>query len=429
MYIAENTLGRGTSIACGLIAAVTALACAPTPASAQWKQWGGPQQDFKVECDGLADEWPDEGPKKLWSQKLGQGYSAIVVDGDRLFTMYREEDQEVVLCLDAKTGKKIWDFKYAAPIKEGHAAEFGTGPRATPLVFDKRVYTIGVSGHMHCLARKTGKKIWAHNLWEEYDGTVLNHGYSSSPFGYKNLVIVMVGGKGHSLVAFDKKTGKLAWKRHDFINSYSTPKLINVDGEDQLLCFMATELVAIDPVKGALKWSFPHQNQWKQNVTLPIWDDKEHLLFITSSPQAGSKGLKLTKSGKKTEVSEVWANKRVGVHHSNAIQVGDTIYTSAAQRGPGLFYAVDLKTGEVKWKERGFAKANCIYADGKLIILDEDGNLGLVDPSPEKFKIIAQVPLLSKVSWTVPTLVGTTLYVRDQNEIVALDLGDSGSES
>ncbi len=424
----KMALHPGVTVMGGFALMLSIVAIPASPAAAQWPQWGGPHQDFKAEGKGLADEWPDEGPRKLWTQKLGEGYSAIVADGNDLLTMFREENQEVVVCLNAKTGKKVWEYKYDAPVHEGHVAQFGNGPRSTPLVYDKRVYTIGVAGMMHCLSRKTGKVVWSHDLWKEFDGTILNHGYSSSPFGYKNLIITMVGGKAHSIVAFDKKTGKVVWKRHDFGNSYSTPKLITVDGEEQLLCFMAGEIAAISPQTGKLLWSQKHENQWKQNISLPIWDEKDHLLFI-SSAGPGSKGLKLSHKGKKTDVEEAWNNKRVGIHHTNAIQIGDCVYTSTGGMGaPGLFYAVDIKTGKTKWKERGFSKANAIYADGKLIILDEDGNLGLIDPSPEKFKIIAQVPLLSKVSWTVPTLVGTTLFVRDQNEILALDLSKNGSE-
>jgi outer membrane protein assembly factor BamB len=269
--------------------------------------------------------------------------------------------------------------------------------------------------------------VWKHDLWKEFDGTVLNHGYSSSPIAYKNTVIAMVGGKGHSLVAFDKKSGDVVWKKHDFVNSYSTPKLINIDGKDQLVCFMANEVTGIDPTRGELLWSFPHTNQWKQNVCMPIYDEKDNILFI-SSATTGTKGLNLNKKGDKWSAEEAWANKKVGIHHSNAVRVGDYVYLSTnSGNGPGLFYALNMKTGEVAWRERGFSKATCLYADGKFILLDEDGNLGLTVCTPEKFSIKAQAPMLSRSSWTVPTLVGDKLFVRDRKHIMALDLSTSSS--
>lgn len=391
-------------------------------ARAQWPQWGGAHQDFKAECKGLADKWPDEGPRKVWSRDLGDGYSGIIADAGILYTMYRNgDDQEVVIALDAETGKTKWEHQYDAPPKPGHVTEFGTGPRATPTLDGERLYTIGVAGHMHCLDRKNGKVHWSHQLWDEYKGTFLMHGYSSSPYIYKNLVITLVGGEGHAVVAFDKLTGKEVWKMHDFGNSYATPKLIRVDGEDQLACFMGSEIIGIEPMTGDLKWRFEHKNQWSQNICPPIYDN-DHMLFISSPEPACSKGLRLTRKGDKTQVEEVWMNRKVRVHHSNAVRVGDSVYCSSGD-GPGLFFAVDAKSGDLKWRKRGFAKSTVLYADGKFILLDEDGKLGLVRATPEDFDILAQAQVLERVSWTVPTLIGTRLYLRDKKHMIALELG------
>jgi outer membrane protein assembly factor BamB len=434
----SRDLAAGKVLSLNAAAACLALASmliSGAAARGQWEQWGGPNQDFKVESAKLADEWPDKGPKKLWSKTLGEGYSAILVNDGMLYTMYRTKakgkgdtakpGRETVVALKASNGKVAWKHSYEAVVGPGHAKEFGVGPRATPLVDGGRLYTIGVTGVMHCLNKKDGKVIWSHNLLKDFGGSVLPHGYSSSPVVYGDLVIALVGGPGHAVMAFNKADGEVVWQKHDYMNSYSTPKLIRVDGEDQVVCFMADELVGLDPKTGDQKWRVPHQNQWKQNITLPIWDEKAHLLFITSSPdpRGGGRGLRLTRKEGKTEVEQVWANKKVAIHHSNAVQVGDYVYTSSGGRGPGLFYAVNILTGEIAWKERGFSKANCVYADGRFIILDEDGNLGMAVCTPEGFEIKASVPLLKKSSWTVPTLVGKVLYVRDQKKIMALDLG------
>lgn len=420
---------RANSLAAAAL--IAAWAGLSAPASAQWLQWGGPNQDFKVSGGSIAKEWPDEGPKQLWSHSLGEGYSAIVVDDGVLYTMYRtkekdrKERKEVVVAMNAKDGKVLWEDKYESPVAKGHVVEFGSGPRATPLVFGNDIVAIGVSGKMHCYNRKTGKQQWSHDLWEEFGGTFLNHGYSSSPIAYKDNVIALVGGKGNAIMAFDRKTGDVAWKKHDFDNSYSTPKIIKVDGKDQMVCFMAKQVVGINPENGELLWEFHHENQWKQNITLPIWDEDEHSLFITSPGGGGSKCLKLASDGGKYSVEESWQNDRLGVHHTTAIRVDNTIYTSSGggQGGPSFLYALNAKNGKVVWKERGFSKANLLYADGRFIILDEDGNLALAECSPEGLKIISSTPLLKKVAWTIPTLVGKTLFVRDQDKILALDLG------
>lgn len=396
------------------------------PVHAQWDQWGGPNQDFKVKTKGLAMHWPAEGPKKLWSHDIGEGYAGIVVEKGRLYTMCRRGDQEVILALKEDTGEKLWECAYDSPIHPKHVKEFNAGPRGTPVYADGRLYAIGCSGKMHCVNAVTGKIIWKHDLWEEFKGTFLNHGYSSSPFVYKGLVITLVGGEGHGIVAFDAKTGKVAWQKHDFDNSYATPKLIDLDGQEQLVCFMANEVIGINPETGKLYWRFEHSNQYKQNISMPVWG-KDHILFISSPGDAGSRGLELTKKGKRTTVKEMWNNPKVSIHHTNAIRIGDYVYTSSGGRGgaggPGLLYAVNVKTGELAWRERGFAKANCLYADGLLIILDEDGNLGLATATPELLEVRCKAQILGSRSWTVPTLVGHKLFLRDSKNIVALDLG------
>ena len=387
-------------------------------AGAQWSQWGGPNQDFKCDSKGLTDAWPQKGPKRLWKKKLGEGYSGIVVDDGRLYTMYRGDDKEVVTALDADTGKSIWRHKYEIVVPEKHVTDFGSGPRGAPLVYKGRVFSIGMSGIMHCLSKKSGEVRWKHDLMKEFDGTFLNHGYSSSPIGYKNLVIATVGGEGSSIIAFDGKSGSVVWQKHDFGNSYSTPKIIKVDGKDQLICFMANEVVGLDPKSGELEWRFEQTNRWKQNICMPVWGE-DNILFITST-QAGSHGLKLTRDGDKTNVETLWSNKKVGVHHSNAIRVGDYVYTSTGD--PGLIHAVNVKTGEEKWRERGFGKATMLYADGKFIILDENGDLGLIEVTPEGMNVLARATVLKSKAWTIPTLVGKRLYLRDQESIIALDM-------
>ena len=384
-----------------------------------WTQWGGPAQDFQSDSPKLAAEWPESGPKQLWSRELGAGYSGILIEDGKLYTMYRVDDQEAVVVLDAKTGKTIWEQRYDSSPEEGHVTQYGEGPRATPLIVGDRLYAIGVAGRMHCLKKSDGSVIWSQDLWgEELGGNVLQHGYSSSPVFYKNTVIVLVGGEGASVVALDAKNGKIKWKALDFKNSYSTPRLLDVDGEQQIVAFMDKEMIGVDPSNGDLKWSFPHDGA---NVSMPVMADKNHLFL--SSPGAGAKGLKLTNRDGKTEVEEVWSTRKINFYHVTSVLQGDWVYGSTGTRAPAFMAAVNIRTGEIAWRERGYGKANVVAADGKLIILDEDGQLCLTTASPEGLTLHSRTKILEPVTWTVPTIVGKTMYVRDSKSILALDLG------
>lgn len=390
--------------------------------SSDWAQWGGPHRNFTSEAQGLATNWPATGPRRIWQRELGEGYSAIAVERGMLFTMYRKGENEVVVALDAATGKTAWEYSYAAPFSPDYDMSNGPGPHATPLVTGNFVFASGATGKLHCLDKKSGKVLWSHDLLTEFHGTLRVNGYSCSPIAYKDKVVMLVGGPSSSLVAFNQKDGSVAWKKHDFRNSTSSPILINVDGQDQLVAFMYGEVVGVDPGNGDLLWSHAHPVDFGLNTSTPVWGP-DNLLFISSGYNGGSRVIKLTRAGNKTTVEELWAHGLMRVHFTNAIRVDDFVYGSSGDFGPAPFTAVNVKTGKVQWRNRSFPRASFLFADNRFIILDEDGNLSLATPTPEGLTMTSKVALLSNNSWTAPSLAGTRLYLRDRKNIMALELG------
>lgn len=401
------------------------LSTAKTAALAQssdWTQWGGPHRNFKSETKGLATTWPSTGPRRLWQRELGEGYSAISVERGMLFTMYRKGENEIVIALDAATGKTVWEYSYSAPFSPDYDMSNGPGPHATPLVSGDMVFTSGATGKLHSLDKKSGKVLWSHDLLSEFHGTLRVNGYSCSPVAYKDKVVMMVGGPSSSLVAFNRKDGSVAWKKHDFKNSTSSPIIVSVDGQDQLVAFMFGEIVGVDPNNGNLLWSHAHAVEYGLNTSTPVWGP-DNLLFMSSGYDGGSRVLKLSRAGDKTIVEELWANRLMRIHFTNAIRLGDVIYGSSGDFGPAPFTAVNVKTGNVLWRHRSFPRASFLFADGRFIILDEDGHLLLATATPEGLTVTSKAELLSDQSWTVPSLSGTRLYLRDRKNIIAVELG------
>ncbi len=390
--------------------------------SLEWPQFGGPRGNFTSDTTGLASSWPATGPKKLWSRHLGDGYSAISVDGNAIYTMYRDLNNEIVLAAEADTGKTIWEYRYDAHFRPDMGMENGTGPHATPLVTENGVYAIGILANLICLNKKTGNLVWSHNLYSEFNATTQDRGYAPSPIAWHDLVIMKVGGQGHSFVAFNQKTGAVAWRTtQKFDNAPATAVLINVDGQDQLVAPMHDEVVGIDPSNGWVLWSFPHSTSWGLNISMPVWGP-DHLLFISSAYNGGSAAVRLTRQGDKTVPTEVWSSNRVRVHFSTVVRVGDYVYGSSGDFGPAPLTAVDVKTGKIAWQDRTFPKASFVYADGKFVVVDEDGNLALADFTPQGLKVLSKVALLHSNAWTAPSMAGTRLYLRDRSTMMALDL-------
>jgi outer membrane protein assembly factor BamB len=398
--------------------------------SQQWAQWGGPDRNFKSESQGLATSWPSGGPHQIWSRDLGEGHSSIIVDGNRLYTMYRpagllskikRSEEEVVIAIDANTGKTIWEHRYPAPTA-GLDFEYGAGPHATPLVVGNRIFTSGTNKQIHALDKQTGKVIWFHDLVKEFGAKPSGRGYTCSPIAYKNTVIVTAGGSEQSVMAFNQQDGKVAWKNQSFSLSPASPILINLEGQEQLVVFGGDEIVGLDPNNGGLLWSHPHKTEWGLNISTPVWGN-DNLLFISSAYNSGSRLLQLAKTGGKTMVKELWFTNKMRVHIGTVIRIDDHVYGSSGDFGPAFITAVNLKTGKVAWQERGFARATFLYADGKFILLAEDGTLALATMTPTGMNVHAKAEVLNSIAWTVPTLVGTRLYLRDRKTMMALELG------
>jgi outer membrane protein assembly factor BamB len=400
-------------------------------AGGDWIQWGGPNRNFTADSTGLAQSWPASGPKKLWSRALGEGHSSILIEGGRLYTMYRpaglmsyvrRSQEEVVAALDAASGTAIWEYRYPAPT-DGLDFSQGAGPHSTPLIVGNRLFATSTRRELFALDKSTGKLLWSHDFVKEYGAPPLDRGYTCSPIAYNGRVIVTVGGPNQAVAAFDQQSGALVWKSGSSDLSPASPVFIDVDGQQQLLIFGGDRIVGMNPADGQTLWSHPHKTDWGLNISTPVWSPSDHLLFVSSAYSSGSRVLELHQAAGKTTVAEKWYSNRMRVHIGTVIRIGNHVYGSSGDFGPSFLTAVDVTTGKIAWQDRSFSRAQLLYADGKMILLDEDGNLGLATVSPQGIRVLARASVLEHTSWTPPTLSGTTLYVRDRKNIAAFSLG------
>jgi outer membrane protein assembly factor BamB len=389
-----------------------------TLADGRWLEWGGPGRDFHVAGETVA-AWPAGGPKKLWSRPLGDGYSAILADGPTLYTVFRREKQNVATALDAATGRTIWERPFDATPLPDMFLSYGSGPNATPLLVNGRLFVVTFTGTLAALDPKSGAVLWTQELWKTHGGTFRDVGYSSSPLAYRDWLILPVGGAGKGVFAFRQSDGGVAWKRTDFENAMSSPLLVRVDGEEQVVLFMVDHVIGLNPLNGDLVWSHPHKTEYAVNSSTPVWSPETGTLVISSAYGTGARALKLTHAGPKTVVTELWANTRFRVHHGNMLRIGEYVYGSSGDFGPAPMTAVHIPTGTVAWQDRHFPKSTMLYADGKAIVLDEDGRLALATLSPTGMTVLGEASVLTKTAWTVPTLAGGRLFVRDRATVAA----------
>jgi outer membrane protein assembly factor BamB len=401
-----------------------AVVCVSSGAEAQWTQFGGPTRDFKSPETGLLDSWPADGPSMIWEVEHEGGHASILVDGDALFSMFKDGDKnEVLRSINRADGTTRWEFKYTVPsVPDKVMLNFGLGPNATPIISGDQICSISFLGQLHCLNKNDGTLLWSHDLVRDYGAKVHTFGYSISPLAYQGGVIVGVGSERHGLIAFDRSTGEPVWKSPPIDVSYASPMLIDVGDQTQLLLFGSVELVALDPQNGEILWRFPHLNLNKNNCSMPLWGDDQRLI-IGSHSDGGASALTLElrrRSGRAlTHVHEAWHTDEIVFFHTSAIRVGDHIYTTSGTSPPNDLIAFDVTTGKVAWREPGYSKANLLLADGKMFMMTEDGTVSLARMTPEGMTVISSFKPLVETAWAPPTIADGVLYVRDEKSVKA----------
>jgi outer membrane protein assembly factor BamB len=384
----------------------------------EWPQWRGLNRDGISNETGLLKTWPAEGPKVVWKAPVGDGYSAVSVSGGRLFTMDAKDKDEFVVCLDAATGKEIWRYRSDGNFENDQ----GNGPRGTPTVDGKIVYTLGAQAKLAALDTETGKKIWDKDLQKDLGAKLPIWGVSSSPLVEGELLIVPVGGsEQNAVVAFDKKSGNVVWKSETDEPGYSSPIAINAAGVRQIVTFSGTFLLSLSPKDGKLLWKYPWKTDWFVNAATPIFipDDK---LFISTSYDHGAALLKIQQASGRFTVQEVWLSKGMKNHFNSSILYEGHLYGF----DNATLKCLDASTGEEKWRKTGYGKGSLILADGNLIVLSERGQLVLVSASPAEYKENGNAQVLQGKCWTHPSLSAGKLYLRNQKELICLDLASKG---
>ncbi|HSR67250.1 MAG TPA: PQQ-binding-like beta-propeller repeat protein [Acidobacteriota bacterium] len=392
-------------------------------ASYDWTQWGGPDRNFLLPQAGpLATEWPEEGPKVLWSRPLGDdGFSSILFEDGRLYTMHRDGDRDVVVGLDAATGGTIWETAYESPTAEDMILDFGPGPISTPLIAGDRIYTVSSTVKFHCLDKKDGKILWSHDLREEMQASHMGRGYGPSPIAYQDLVILGLGGQEQAVVAFDQESGELRWKSGSFPPSYSSPILVDFGGREMLIISMGTARAGLDPSNGEVIWEMDTPKVVGPMMSTQHFGD-DHILFGSMAYGGGSRAIQLKKEGDQFSAEELWYSRRTRIMYTTYVRIGDHVYGSSGDFGPAFLQCLNIHDGKVLWRERGFSRAHLVLVGEHVLILDEDGDLAITTASPQGLTVHSQANVLERTAWTPPTVIGSTVYLRNRKEIKALDL-------
>lgn len=379
-----------------------------------WPQFRGPGRDGISNETNLLSKWSEDGPEVLWRRALGHGFSGISVVERRLFTMYSDGSDEWLTAIDTASGRRLWRVH----VDSNFSNDQGDGPRATPTVASGVVYALSAKGRLLAAAMDSGEELWKKDLKVEVGAKVPTWGVSTSPLVEGNLLILDAGGRpGASLVALDRMTGDLVWKSGSDKAGYAAPIAIEVGGKRQILSFSGSRLSAVTPSTGEILWTKKWKTSWDVNAATPIFVPPDRV-FVASGYDTGAALLRVTSTDTDTRAEEVWRTRAMKNQFSSSVYVDGYIYGF----DNSTLKSIDAATGEDTWKERpGLGHGSLFYADGKLVILGERGTLLLIDADPSEFKELARARIFNSKCWTVPTLSGGRLFLRDETELLALD--------
>lgn len=401
---------------------ISALVMVTSLMAADWPQFMGPNCDGSSSETGLMREWPTGGPKVVWTIPVGKGYGGASIHKGEVFMLDRLEQKEDVLrCIELKTGKEKWTAAYEAPGNIDH-----DGSRSTPAVTDSMVYTIGPFGHFTCVDRKTGKQVWQKNLLAEYGSKRPNWAVAQSPLLYGKNVIVAPQSDRVGVVAVDQVTGEERWRSGPVGPlAYASPRIVSIDGFDHVVAVSTRGVAAVAAIDGRALWEYEH----KCKIPVPnVSVLGPGRLFVTGGYNSGSAVIQVGREGDGWTVREIARIPEIGGHVHPALVFKDHAYVlcNTNERNDGMVcFDTD---GKMLWQTKRdpyLCKGGSILTGDRLIyVMDgRTGELHIVEPSPESFKSLGKVKVLDgREIWGPLALADGHLIIRDQAQVKCLDI-------
>jgi outer membrane protein assembly factor BamB len=387
----------------------------PIDSSFHHTQFLGSERDGTVRGVRLARDWQARPPRELWRRALGAGWSGFAVDRGIAVTQEQRGEREWVTGYDLRTGVPIWAH---GDVTRHEDPMGGPGPRATPTIADGIVYALGGTGLLNALDLATGARIWSRDVVQEHGARIPEYGVATSPLVVDEHVVVLAGGPGgHSLVAYDRRTGEPAWSGGDDRAAYSSPVLARLAGSTQIVVLSAQHLLGHAVDDGRVLWS----TDWPaatEKVSQPVVLTEDRL-FLSTGYGVGGKLLRLRadRAGALV-VDPVWESSGLKAKMTNVVQRDRFLYGL----DDGILACLDSATGERRWKGGRYGHGQILLVDDLLLVQAEDGDVVLVEATPHEHRELARLAALRDKTWNHPALAGPWLIVRNDREAACYEL-------
>ncbi len=396
-------MNTGSPLRIGLVASIALCQSLPT----DYPQWRGKARDGSESAFSKPKSWPETLTRR-WKVEVGEGYATPIVVGAHVYVFTRREGDEVMIALDAATGKVKWQTPYSAPYQASPPTRaHGAGPKATPLFHNGNLYTVGISGIVTAFEASNGKLLWQTAAPAETP----YFGMAASPLGHKDLIFTHPGNYG-PLTAFDANTGKVRWTAADG-GAYASPILVEIRGTNQIVATTQKSLVGLSVEDGSLLWG----HAWAPDM--PIITPVQHgETLLVSGHNSGVAAIRLRNQNGKWTSETAWETKAVSMYMSNPVLVGDTLF-GLSHMASGRFFALDAKTGKILWlgEPREATNTAIVKANDLLFLLNDDAELIVANSSDVKFEPLKRYIVAEAPTWAQPVISGDRVFIKDVSSL------------
>ena len=389
--------------------------------SSEWPRFLGPNQNGVLANEALPNEWPSEGPKKLWERNVGSGFAGPIALKERILLFHRQGDQEEILSLDPDSGEEQWRFGYKTNYRDNFG--FDNGPRSTPTSSRGHLYTYGAEGRLQCLDIQTGKPIWHIESKDQFNAPNGFFGIACSPLVDGDFVIVNVGSPSSGgIVAFDRLSGAIKWKASRDEASYSSPVAATIAGTRQAIVFDRAGMKAVEITTGKIRSSFPWRPRMDASVNASSPLVFENQVMLTTSYSTGAIVLDLSQP----EPRKLWSNDQsISCHYGTPVlHQGHRAlfgFHGRQERGANL-NCVSWNSGKLHWSESKLEIGTVTLIGNHLLILQENGELVLAKADPQSYQELDRVQILPSGVRAYPAFSDGVIYARSPKKMVAYRL-------
>jgi outer membrane protein assembly factor BamB len=384
-----------------------------------WPQFLGPRRDGTYHGKALP-KWPADGPKQIWKKNIGAGFAGPAVANGKLYLFHRQNQKEILECMDAASGAVIW--KSIADATYVDQFGFDNGPRAVPTVHEGSVCTLGANGIVKSTDALTGRLNWTIDCRKTFGAGKGFFGFACAPLVSGKNILINIGGPKAGIIALDAATGKLRWTSTQTEASYASPILATINKTPQALFFNRAGLASINPADGAVNFIHPWQPAIRASVNACTPVAVGNLIFLSTSYGKGATVLAV--NGKKIET--VWSSDTsLSCHYSSVVHHDGFLYGFHGRQERGCeLRCVEMKTGKVQWGLPGLPAGSVMLAGTELLIFTERGELLRGAATPKFFRASARVQLMGATVRAYPALANGKLYLRNGRQLACFQIGE-----